>query len=1387
MLNLWSTRWGKILIVVGGGLLIGLLVFLGMTRTHYHELFLPVIYSLLAMALLWFGIDFAIRSVRRRKEIMFDAGIAAKEGIEDRRREWANWNAELKKQGIDRYELPFYLLVGEPQSGKSILLQNSDLHFPFGQTRLSGIGGTRGCDWWFTEEAVILDLAGRLFTHEGGASDEAEWQAFLELLCEYRPMCPANGILLVIPCDRLIQESPERAAAKANKIQGALLTLTNKIQARIPVYVVLTKADKVFGFAECVHRLEVEKRHEMFGWSRAADRFEAPFDLDETSKGFESMVERARLLRAQMLSSARIPDALAEVDRLYAFPDEFAALRPNLMVYLQRVFSESSLVDRLYFRGVYLTSGLQTGAPIAKVCADLFKGSRESDTRNLEALFTKQRAYFIKDLIRKRVFSERGLVRPTRGRVLRARRNAWIGYGVAASIAVLAIASSATYLFREKQTAANNLYGMAIARTKEIVHGQTNIPQVLAVLARIEQAIDWDRTALEKVYASSKSSFKELYSSVFDHRLGPKLRTSAEESISHAGKPEGYKDFEARLESVQFLMSDIDVERDSDRLLALMSPNDKAAVATMDSPSDNGGPSVFDLGRAIELRRHSPGATLQLPAKGSAGFSSTLKTVIRNTETLWDGALTQGERWQVVSELGYVLACQGLSDSYEQLRNYSPSGGSIHSLCNVFDGSYKKLLESEKLLTRTTVKGKETLVVIDDVLNDQLSELANRRAEFVTAATGEASDPGAWPQAKTVRHYVDTIFDERDVVLGGVAIFDSALSGLQKKTGMTNKAYYAPPTKLKEIINDQELLRVCDAHFLSEDLGNLDQLVDQIGQGNGLGTNTQGELAKRIFYAKCHALEAVYEQRYAHIDQVLEAFRTSGQDDAAVQVRAVSHLVALRARLLVSSDDQVSQWVGHVDDLLRECEAEMLGTWKRFDESKLENTAKIIDDLRKYLDSLYQVNDAHVGSSAGGAHETWISQVDAFLAQRIHRHQEAFQNHWGDLPSAERGTMVELAKNILDRIQVGNLNALMRKASPSLIDFRLLATNDVFKAFAQSRAAQKSFVAVSALPPGRSISEEDPFLTDFRELVKQFTNDERLADNGRKMAVFLSSALSKKPVPEDALKSHLVSLRSTFLTRMTLEVRKQFISDLKSLVKSNPILFIEIFAKESGEALDDTVLDGQASSVFDQGSTLDTLLSDYKLAPVDQAVPIWGDEKKLDGADKTYSDLLQFLLKLQAFLLGKEKTLADAKLMVVIDPQSSIPDTIWTATKARGGMQHFCFPISQTGEWQSKPIGESMSLPALAWDFHPRSQKMLKMRWSHVAGIDTAVAGPVIEIHGSFAPLRLAWEGKKETKGYKHSNPPPPSDLPAPFYVRFDQRDLPERCALPADLRSDLR
>ena len=88
--------------------------------------------------------------------------------------------ATLKQQrrsGHSLYELPWYVIIGAPGSGKTTALVNSGLNFPLeqrvGKGALRGVGGTRNCDWWFTDEAVFLDTAGRYTTQDSDAASDS--------------------------------------------------------------------------------------------------------------------------------------------------------------------------------------------------------------------------------------------------------------------------------------------------------------------------------------------------------------------------------------------------------------------------------------------------------------------------------------------------------------------------------------------------------------------------------------------------------------------------------------------------------------------------------------------------------------------------------------------------------------------------------------------------------------------------------------------------------------------------------------------------------------------------------------------------------------------------------------------------------------------------------------------------------------------------------------------------------------------------------------------------------------------------------------------------------------------------------------------------------------
>jgi type VI secretion system protein ImpL len=147
------------------------------------------------------------------------------------------------------YALPWYIIIGPPGSGKTTLLRESGLSFPqltHGRG-VRGIGGTRNCDWWFTDAGILLDTAGRYTTQ---VEDRDEWIAFLDMLKRARSRKPINGALIAISMADLLQSNEEQLADHARKIRERLAELTERLQLVFPVYLMFTKCDLLDGFVE---------------------------------------------------------------------------------------------------------------------------------------------------------------------------------------------------------------------------------------------------------------------------------------------------------------------------------------------------------------------------------------------------------------------------------------------------------------------------------------------------------------------------------------------------------------------------------------------------------------------------------------------------------------------------------------------------------------------------------------------------------------------------------------------------------------------------------------------------------------------------------------------------------------------------------------------------------------------------------------------------------------------------------------------------------------------------------------------------------------------------------------------------------------------------------
>jgi type VI secretion system protein ImpL len=320
---------------------------------------------------------------------------------------WADFSARVGRRYL--YELPWYVIIGAPGSGKTTALLNSGLHFPLsstmGEQSVRGVGGTRNCDWWFTDEAVLIDTAGRYTTQTSDADTDAKaWQGFLGLLKRSRPRQPVSGVLVTVSVPDLLMQSASDRAAHAQAVRRRVQELHEHLGIRFPIYLLVTKCDLLSGFTDYLGDIDKEARATPWGFTFTIDA-DLRSDVSAFKTEYEALEKRLQDGLIDRLQPERDAQRRA---RIYAFPQQFAGLRDVLHEFVQKVFSPSQYEQHPLLRGVYFVSGTQEGTPIDRMLGRLSRGFGLGGEA-AAAVPGQGRSFFLTRLLREVVFAESGL------------------------------------------------------------------------------------------------------------------------------------------------------------------------------------------------------------------------------------------------------------------------------------------------------------------------------------------------------------------------------------------------------------------------------------------------------------------------------------------------------------------------------------------------------------------------------------------------------------------------------------------------------------------------------------------------------------------------------------------------------------------------------------------------------------------------------------------------------------------------------------------------------------------------------------------------------------------------------------------------------------------
>ena len=261
---------------------------------------------------------------------------------------------------------------------------------------------------------MLIDTAGRYTTQDSDAAvDRAGWQGFLDLLRKTRPRQPINGVIVVLSLVDLATAEPAERAAHARSVRLRINEITERLQLRVPVYVVFSKADRLHGFDAHFEDLDTDGRAQVWGTT---------FPLDAGVNAFQGefrlLLRRLEESLVERLQAERAAERRALIG---GFPLQVASLDQPLTEFLTQAFAGSRLDPPPLLRGVYFTSATQEGTPIDRLTG-MLAHTFGVDRKKLPSLRpVSGRSYFVTRMLREVILGEALLVTAKPGRIRRRR------------------------------------------------------------------------------------------------------------------------------------------------------------------------------------------------------------------------------------------------------------------------------------------------------------------------------------------------------------------------------------------------------------------------------------------------------------------------------------------------------------------------------------------------------------------------------------------------------------------------------------------------------------------------------------------------------------------------------------------------------------------------------------------------------------------------------------------------------------------------------------------------------------------------------------------------------------------------------------------------------
>ena len=273
-----------------------------------------------------------------------------------------------KQRGLG--ELPLVIVLGRPGSGKSTCVEQSGLELDLlagdvyrGNEKVPVPTSTLNA--WYARGAGVIEVGWPLVT------DGPRWQRLVERLQPKRlaaaflqgQQAPRVVLACVSAEDLVAPDAHERVQGLVRELRAPVAALADAFGVALPVYVLVTKADRITGFREYVRPFTHEETRDVVGATLPIEMRDHGGSWAEHTSGridgaltmlYSGLVSRRGLVLDRHPAAEQKPLA-------YEFPREWRKLSPALSQLLVELCRPNQLTVNPFLRGFYV-AGIRPSA-----------------------------------------------------------------------------------------------------------------------------------------------------------------------------------------------------------------------------------------------------------------------------------------------------------------------------------------------------------------------------------------------------------------------------------------------------------------------------------------------------------------------------------------------------------------------------------------------------------------------------------------------------------------------------------------------------------------------------------------------------------------------------------------------------------------------------------------------------------------------------------------------------------------------------------------------------------------------------------------------------------------------------------------------------------------